>query len=123
MKSRKEETKMKKFGLLLAGGIAAIVLLSNLGPMIGLAISVAILYLVFKQFVKSDSTLSKVCWGIIGLIALMASASNIPAIIGIAAAYILYLVYKKWNQSKTAVIENNDPFANFEKQWADLNKN
>ncbi|QED46718.1 lmo0954 family membrane protein [Cytobacillus dafuensis] len=115
---------MKKFGLLLAGGIAAIVLLSNLGPMIGLAISIAILYIVFKQFVKTDSTLMKIGWGIIGLMALMASASNIPAILGIAAAYVLYLVYKKWNKSKTAVIvEEKDPFANFEKQWAELKKN
>lgn len=122
MKSRKEETKMKKFGLLMAGGIAAIVLLTNLGPMIGLAISVAILYLVFKQFIKEKSTLGKIGWGIIGLIALMASASNIPAILGIAAAYVLYLVYKKWNTSKSVVAEEKDPFGNFEKQWADINK-
>lgn len=113
---------MKKFGLLIAGGIAAIVLLTNLGPMIGLAISVAILYLVFKQFIKEKSTLGKIGWGIIGLIALMASASNIPAILGIAAAYVLYLVYKKWNTSKSAVAEEKDPFVNFEKQWADINK-
>ncbi|MBS4192125.1 flagellar basal body rod protein [Bacillus sp. FJAT-49705] len=114
---------MKKFALLLAGGIAAIVLLSNLGSIIGLAISIAILYLVFKQFVKTDSTLMKIGWGIIGLMALMASASNIPAILGIAAAYVLYLVYKKWNKSKTAVVEENDPFANFEKQWGEIKKN
>ncbi|KOP71123.1 flagellar basal body rod protein [Cytobacillus solani] len=113
---------MKKFGLLMAGGIAAIVLLTNLGPMIGLAISVAILYLVFKQFIKEKSTLGKIGWGIIGLIALMASASNIPAILGIAAAYVLYLVYKKWNTSKSVVAEEKDPFVNFEKQWADINK-
>jgi lia operon protein LiaI len=122
MKTRKEETKMKKFGLLIAGGIAAIVLLSNLGPIIGLAISVAILYLVFKQFIKEKSTLGKIGWGILGVIALMASASNIPAILGIAAAYVLYLVYKKWNTSKSVVVEEKDPFVNFEKQWADINK-
>lgn len=113
---------MKKFGLLIAGGIAAIVLLSNLGPIIGLAISVAILYLVFKQFIKEKSTLGKIGWGILGVIALMASASNIPAILGIAAAYVLYLVYKKWNTSKSVVVEEKDPFVNFEKQWADINK-
>ncbi|MBP2241915.1 lia operon protein LiaI [Cytobacillus eiseniae] len=117
---------MKKFGLLLAGGIAALVLLTNLGPMIGLAISVAILYVVFKQFLKEDSMLGKVGWGILGGIVLMGTASNIPAIIGIAAAYILYLVYKKWNDSKTVTFEEkfeeNDPFTNFEKQWTELNK-
>ena len=114
---------MKKFGLLLAGGIAAFVLLSNLGPLVALGISIVILYFVFKQFLKTDSTLMKIGWGIIGVIALMATASNIPAILGIAAAYVLYLVYKKWNEKKSVVVEDNDPFTNFEKQWAELKKN
>src|SRR5690606_23257894 len=114
---------MKKFGLLIAGGIAAIILLSNLGPMIGLAISLAILYFVFKQFMKSESTWGKIGWGAIGFIALMASAGNIPAILGIAAAYILYLVYKNWNKTKSEKQETSrDPFTNFEKQWSELNK-
>lgn len=115
---------MKKFGLLLAGGIAAIILLSNLGPMIGLALSITILYFVYKQFIKTESNWEKAGWGIIGLAALLASASNIPAIIGIGAAYVLYLVYKKWNGTKVTFTkeESNDPFANFEKQWAEINK-
>ncbi len=115
---------MKKFGLLLAGGIAAFVLLSNLGPLVALGISIVILYYVFKQFLKTDSTLMKIGWGIIGFIALMATASNIPAILGIAAAYVLYLVYKKWNEKKSVIVEENgDPFTNFEKQWAEIKKN
>lgn len=114
---------MKKFGLLLAGGVAAFVLLSNLGPMVALGISIVILYFVFKQLLKADSTLMKIGWGIIGFIALMASASNIPAILGIAAAYVLYVVYKKWNENKKAVVEENDPFTSFEKQWEELKKN
>ncbi|KAB2336042.1 flagellar basal body rod protein [Cytobacillus depressus] len=115
---------MKKFGLLIAGGIAAIVLLSNLGPLLALGLSIVLLYFVFKQFLKTDSLLMKIGWGFIGFIALMASASNLPAIIGIVAAYVLYLVYKKWNQTKTEVkVEENDPFTNFEKQWAEFKKN
>ncbi|AND38557.1 MULTISPECIES: hypothetical protein [Cytobacillus] len=115
---------MKKLGLLIAGGIAAMVLVSNLGPIVGLAVSAAILYFVFKQFIKAESTMAKIGYGIIGFIALMATASNFPAILGLAAAYVLYLVYKKWNDSSSsAVEEENDPFANFEKQWADLNRN
>ncbi|MEH7122441.1 flagellar basal body rod protein [Bacillus sp. JJ1532] len=113
---------MKKFGLLLAGGIAAFVLLSNLGPLVALGISIVILYFVFKQFLKTDSTLMKIGWGIIGFIALMATASNIPAILGIAAAYVLYVVYKKWNEKKSVIVEDNDPFTNFEKQWSELKK-
>ena len=116
---------MKKFSLFLIGGIAAIILLSNLGSIVGLAISILILYLVFKQFLKAESTMMKIGWAILGLVFLTASASNVPAILGIAAVYILYLVYKKWNE--TSAVEKNvkdsDPFVNFEKQWSELNRN
>ena len=111
---------MKKFGLLLIGGIAAIVLLHNLAPMVGMVISLAILYFVVKRFLKTDSVLMKIGWGLIGFVALMASASNIPAVLGIAAAYVLYVIYKNWNKQKTVVKEENDPFVNFEKQWSQL---
>ena len=122
MNSRKEATKMKKFGLLLLGGLAAIVLLHNLAPIVGMVISLAILYFVVKRFLKTDSILMKIGWGILGLMALMASASNIPAVLGIAAAYVLYVVYKNWNKTKTVVQEEKDPFVNFERQWSELNK-
>lgn len=113
---------MKKFGLLLIGGVAAIVLLHNLAPMIALVLSLAILYLVVKQFLKTDSILLKIGWGILGFMALMASAANIPAVLGLAAAYILYVVYKNWNKPTTVIKEDDDPFVNFEKQWSQLKK-
>ncbi|WHZ04146.1 flagellar basal body rod protein [Neobacillus sp. YX16] len=115
---------MKKFGLLLAGGIAAIILLSSIGPMLGLLVGLAVLYFIFKQFLKAESTGGKIVLGIIGFFVLMASIHNAPAIIGVLAAYVLYLVYKNWNSSKkTVVIEDSDPFVNFEKQWNELNNN
>lgn len=114
---------MKKFGLVVAGGIAAMVLISNLGPLVGLAVSLLVLYFAVKQFLKTDSTAAKIGWGIAGFIILMATASNIPAILGIAAAYVLYLVYKNWDKKEEAVHEENDPFLNFEKQWAQLKNN
>jgi lia operon protein LiaI len=121
---RKEKYKMKKFGLLLAGGIAAIILLSTIGPMVGLLVSLVLLYFIFKQFLKAESTGGKIGLGIIGFIVLIASIHNAPAIIGIAAVYVLYLVYKKWNEKKhTTVKEENDPFVNFEKQWNELKNN
>ncbi|WP_257349903.1 flagellar basal body rod protein [Pseudalkalibacillus decolorationis] len=113
---------MKKFGLIVLGGIAAIVLLANLGPMIGLAISLAILYFSIKQYMKTDSTGAKVGWAIVGLVALAITATNVPAVLGIAALYILYVVYKNWNKKDEVVKEDNDPFTNFERQWADLNR-
>jgi lia operon protein LiaI len=114
---------MKKFGLLLAGGIAAVVLLSTIGPMVGLLVSLALLYFIFKQFLKAKSTGGKIGLGIIGFIVLMASFHNVPAVIGVVAAYVLYLVYKKWNEKKYSVVaEESDPFVNFEKQWNELKK-
>ncbi|CEG25621.1 lmo0954 family membrane protein [Bacillus sp. B-jedd] len=117
---------MKKFGLLLAGGIAAMVLLSTIGPIAGMVISLAILYFVMKQFLKTTSTGARVGLALIGLIVLASVASNAPALLGVAAAYVLYLVYKKWNETKYAepVKEtSSDPFVNFERQWDDLHKN
>ncbi|WHY01662.1 flagellar basal body rod protein [Neobacillus sp. DY30] len=114
---------MKKFGLILAGGIAAIILLSSIGPMIGLLVGLAILYFIFKQFLKAESTGGKIALGILGFFVLMASIHNAPAIIGGVAAYVLYLVYKNWNRGKRTVVkEDNDPFTNFEKQWNEINK-
>jgi lia operon protein LiaI len=112
---------MKKFGLILVGGIAAIVLLNTIGPMIGLLISVALLYFIFKQFLKTKSTGRKIGFGIIGFILFMSTIQHVPALIGVAAAYVLYLVYKKWNESKFINSKKDtDPFMNFEKQWNEL---
>ena len=112
---------MKKFGLLLAGGIAAVILLSTIGPMVGLLVSVVLLYFIFKQFLKTKSIGGRIGLGMIGFIVLIASLHNAPAIIGVAAAYVLYLVYKKWNKSKVNKINTaDDPFINFEKQWNEL---
>ena len=115
---------MKKFGLFIIGAAASIILLSQIGPLLGLVISAAILYFAFKQFVKATTTLGKIGWGIGGVIMLVITASNLPAIIGLAAAYVLYLVYKKWNNNKQSIItkKSDDPFQNFEKQWSELNK-
>src|SRR3954447_5905378 len=95
----KEENKMKRFGLILAGGIAAIILLSTIGPMVALIVSAALLYFIYKKFLKTESTGWKISLAVIGGIILIASLHNIPAIIGVAAAYVLCLVYKNWNRN------------------------
>lgn len=119
---------MKKFGLLLVGGIAAIVFLSNIGLLLTLAITLGIAYLVGKEFLKAKTTASKIVWGAIGVIFLCASISNIPSVLALLAAYVLYLVYKKWNGKKQVPVNNNnehnnDPFMNFEREWENLNRN
>jgi lia operon protein LiaI len=113
---------MKKFGLLVAGGIAAIVLFSNLGPMVGLVVTLAIAYFALKGFLKAQTTMKKFLWGALGIIMLCVAISNVPSIIGLVAAYVLYVVYKKWNESKVDIVEKNDPFTNFENEWKNLNK-
>jgi lia operon protein LiaI len=112
---------MKKFGLLLAGGIAAMVLLSTIGPLVGLAVSLVILYFIFKQFLKAETKKAKVGLAILGVFVLLASIHNVPALIGVVAAAVLYLVYKKWNENKYTVKKTeDDPFVNFEKQWNEI---
>ncbi|SFK40597.1 lia operon protein LiaI [Halobacillus dabanensis] len=114
---------MKKFLLFLAGLVALIVLLVNLGPMILLGVSVWLLYVVFKQFMKSDSTAGKIGWVVAGLIILSIAASNIYAVIGVAAACVLYWIYKNWTSKKEEIhTRSDDPFTNFERQWAEMNK-
>lgn len=114
---------MKKFGLLVAGGIAAIILLTTIGPMVALLVSLVLLYFIYKQFIKAESSGWKIGLGVIGVIVLLASLHNIPAIIGVGAAYVLYLVYKNWNRNKQVILkEETDPFINFEKQWNELNR-
>jgi len=113
---------MKKLGLLLAGGVAAAVLIANLGPMVGLVISLVIMYFSLKQFLKVETTAKKIFWAAVGLVALFISASNVPAIVGVVAAYVLYLVYKKWNEQKVPKKREEDPFTNFERQWAELKR-
>lgn len=81
-----------------------------------------LLYYVCKKFLKAETNQAKIGWGLFGVIVLMATAANVPAILGTGAAYVLYLIYKKWNKTKSIRKEEHDPFINFEKQWADLKK-
>ncbi|GGP15590.1 lmo0954 family membrane protein [Oceanobacillus neutriphilus] len=116
---------MKKFMLFVGGLIAVLVLLANLGPMVLLALSVWLLYICFKKFISTDSIAAKVGWVILGLVVVSITFSNIYAVLGVAAAYALYLIYKNWNKPESSVvheIKDDDPFTNFEKQWAELNK-
>ncbi|MBS2969121.1 flagellar basal body rod protein [Metabacillus sp. KIGAM252] len=114
---------MKKAGLIAAAFIAGMILLANTGHIIGLAISAAILYFAFKGFMKTDSTGKKILWAIVGFIALCASASNLPAIIGLAAFYALIKIVKSLKGTKQErEHRSDDPFVNFESQWSEINK-
>lgn len=115
---------MKKFLWITAAIILAIIALSSIGPMIGLAISLLIVYFSLKQFTKTDSTIIKVVWAVIGLIGFSGLLGSLPAIIGIAAVYILYTGYKKWTRNEiTKPAEVDDPFTGFDREWRKLENN
>lgn len=114
---------MKKFLTFILMIVLVITALANLGPMVGLVITLAILYFAFKQFLKSTSILGKLFWGIVGLFALAAGLGNFSAIIGILAIGLLYVVYKDWKKQKAEEeLSSNDPFTNFERQWEQMKK-
>lgn len=112
---------MKKFLWITAAVILAIIALSSIGPIIGMAISLLIVYFSLKQFMASDSTMMKVIWAIIGLMGISGLLSSLPALVGIVAVYILYTGYKKWKQAESVqTVDKEDPFAGFERQWKEL---
>ncbi|HLQ71225.1 MAG TPA: flagellar basal body rod protein [Bacillota bacterium] len=116
---------MKKFLLFAVALLALLVFLLNLGPLIILGLSIWFLYLIFKQFMKSDTVSEKIVWVIAGLIVLGIGLTNVFSIIGVVAAVVLYVLYKNWKKTDDDPINANakgdDPFTNFEREWADLN--
>ncbi|HLR54601.1 MAG TPA: flagellar basal body rod protein [Pseudogracilibacillus sp.] len=114
---------MRKFLLFLAGLTAAILFLVHLGPMILLGVSIWLVYLVFKQFIKAETTLAKVGWVVLGLFILSIGISNIYAVIGIAAVALLYYIIKHWDQESDTpdfLSGDTDAFMNFDQQWNDI---
>ncbi|MBU9721929.1 MULTISPECIES: flagellar basal body rod protein [Bacillaceae] len=98
---------MKKFMWFILALIALFILIANIGPLILLGVSVFLLYLIFKQFIKSPSTAGKVFWVIVGLIVLSIAVSNIYAVLGLVAIYFLYFIYQKWQEDKSISFNKN----------------
>lgn len=117
---------MKKLFILFLGGIAAIVALTLTGPLLGFAFSALLIFLGIHYYVKAKSTVAKVLWIALGLMGVFSAISNVPALIGLAALFVLYVLYKKWNNEEVSFrsikTKENDPFTNFETEWAKLTK-
>ena len=118
---------MKKFGLIVVGSISAIVALVNLGPLLGLALSAAMVLAGMHYYLKSESKGTKILWIAVGLIGLLTAVANVPGFFGILAIAGLWTVIRKWKQQPLVLSMNPgtvsaDPFTNFEKQWNELNK-
>lgn len=116
---------MKKLLILLAGAVAVCVVLATAGPLIGLAFALAIIFLGMHYYVKSKSAISKVLWIFIGLIGVLMAVSNVPALCGLAAIILLYILYKSWKNedvSLDVLKKEDDPFTNFENEWSKITK-
>lgn len=113
---------MKNILGLIVAAILVITFLANVGPMIALAFTLLLCYVSLKQYKKADTTGWKIFWIILGGIFIIASVSNVPALVGILALYILYVLYQSWKDGKEVPSseEINDPFVNFEKEWMEL---
>ncbi|MBS4172351.1 flagellar basal body rod protein [Bacillus sp. FJAT-49736] len=116
---------MKKVLIFGLAVILAIVALASLGHIIGLAISLIVVYFSFKQFLKSHSFCGKLLWALVGIAGLSAVVASLPALAGIIAIYLLYVGYKHWTEDeKTAsAATSSNPFDNFDQQWNEMKKN
>jgi lia operon protein LiaI len=113
---------MNKFWMITLGIITGIIVLSNLGAIAALAVSALILYAGVHYYLRSTSTFAKVSWAFVGAVGAISAISNVPALIGVAAAAGLWMIYRKWNDRPAAFTETKDPFVNFENQWKKLNQ-
>ncbi|MBC6975633.1 flagellar basal body rod protein [Bacillus sp. Xin] len=118
---------MKQFLAFIAAGILALIALGSLAGIVGFAIGAGIVYWSYKLFVRTQSFLGKLAWGIVGLIGLSIALSHSPALIGIVALVVLYYGYREWKKDKDAVVdstsESSKPYSNFEDEWNQLMKN
>ena len=114
---------MNKLMLYVSITIAAIIALCAIGPMIGIAFSALLIYGGIHFYTIRTSTISKILSILLLVIGITSGLSNIPGLIGIAAVVVVYFLYKKLNDQDVAFTKkSNDPFTNFEKEWANLNK-
>lgn len=113
---------MNKFWMSAIGIIAGIIAISNLGPIIGLAFSGVIIYVGVHYYLKSVSTAAKIWWAFVAAVGALSAVSNVPAIIGVLAIGVVWYIHKNWNGESVSAPTNKDPFTNFERQWAKLNK-
>ncbi|HZG71684.1 MAG TPA: hypothetical protein VEY51_09130 [Chondromyces sp.] len=104
---------MKKILFVLAVIVLACVFFANLVPLVGLVISGGIVHFAAKQFLQSETTFKKVIWGSVGIVALVVSVSNLPAIIGALALGVLYYMYKSSKEEEVT-------FTHFEHHWKEL---
>ncbi|AYC28660.1 ABC transporter permease [Paenisporosarcina cavernae] len=114
---------MKKFGLIIAGIVAAIIALANLGSLLALAISAGMVVAAMHYYPSARKTWKKVVLLLIGLSGLVTGIANIPGFIGIAAIIAVLYIYRAWQKEKSSPsLHHADPFQHFESQWKEITK-
>lgn len=115
---------MRQFWLFILGLITLFILISSLGPMILLGVCGWLLYIIFKQFIQATNIWTKVLWVLLGLFILSIGLSNIYGIIGIAAAFFLYWIYRNWDDDSSTDssigTKEDSTLNNFGSEWEHL---
>ena len=111
---------MKKILFYSGAFILACIALTNLLPLAGLLVSGVIVAAGVHYYNESMSTSAKIVCGTVIVIGLLSALSNFPAFVGLLAIVALYYMYKNVKGERT--ISKEDPFTNFEKEWANLHK-
>lgn len=79
--------------------ITGVTVLANVVPLIGLLISLAIVYYSLRRFLLTANIGAKLGWGIVGLIGLSMVLSNPPAIIAVIVIVLLYYAYQHFEKT------------------------
>ncbi|PRO64912.1 flagellar basal body rod protein [Alkalicoccus urumqiensis] len=87
-----------KVVILLAAVIAGLIVLSQLGPMLLFVLGAWLLYVSYTRFQESRSTGAKAAWVVLAVITITLMLGTSSALIGLAALYFLYVVYRSWNR-------------------------
>ncbi|WP_017471104.1 hypothetical protein [Amphibacillus jilinensis] len=90
---------MRTLLFIVIAGIAGLIVLSTVAPLIGLFLTLALGYYGVRRFLLTDSALGKLGWAVLVLIALSMSISNTPALVGIVAALLLYYAYRGYRKA------------------------
>ncbi|MBS7344637.1 MAG: ABC transporter permease [Caryophanon sp.] len=90
-------------------------------PLAALLLSAAIAAVGVHYFTKSSSMLGQIIWGSVIAVGVLSALSNIPGLIVIAIAAAAYYYYQQRGASFSTT-KTDDPFDNFEREWAKMTK-
>lgn len=110
---------MKKFLAFILVLILISVALMSLGGMITLVIGLGITYYSFIRFMKTKSIFKKILWTILGLIGLSIGVGSIHSLVGVAAAILLYYLYKDYKKQKH--LKSNQDYKIYDEDFNPIN--